>query len=76
MKTVILYAPQGWGKSTHAELFRLAFGCESVVDEYAPQDPLTPGALHLTNCVPTESPSHWEEADSLVEVKPSRRSTQ
>jgi hypothetical protein len=52
-KTVILTAPQGWGKTRNAEALRLEHGCTSVVDEWRPPMTITLGALHLTN-VPSD----------------------
>lgn len=47
--TVVLSGPQGCGKTRHAaELMRL-LGCDRVIDEWWPGQPLVPGALHLTH---------------------------
>jgi hypothetical protein len=48
-ETVILSLPQGSGKSLQAPQLAYVFGCTSVVDEWHPGQPITPGALHLTN---------------------------
>ncbi len=52
MKTIILTAPQGWGKTRKAQALRQELGCTSVVDDWYLGDPLKPGALHLTNAHP------------------------
>lgn len=57
MKTVILTAPPGWGKTRTASRLRTTLGCTVVVDDWRPSQSLTPGALHLTN-VPPEQLSH------------------
>lgn len=51
-KTVILSAPQGYGKTTRADALMKAHHCCCVIDEWHPQMPLTSGALHLTNIHP------------------------
>jgi len=49
LKTIILSAPPGWGKTCNAEALRQEFHCNCVVDEWRPGLPVTRGALHLTN---------------------------
>lgn len=49
MKTIILTAPQAWGKTRNAEALREELGCASVVDDWYPPMAITSGALHLTN---------------------------
>lgn len=50
MSTVVFSAPQGWGKTRNAQQLRREFGCSKVVDGWDPwSDPITRGALHLTN---------------------------
>lgn len=49
MKTIILTAPQGWGKTRNAEALRTELGCSTVVDEWYPPMAITLGALHLTH---------------------------
>lgn len=46
---IIIYGPQGCGKSQHAEVFMRAFGCSRLVDGWSPWVPLQPGDLALTN---------------------------
>lgn len=60
MKTIILSAPPGWGKTRNAEALRIELGCTSVVDEFNPYfDDPTPGALHLTS-VWMDNPSRFK----------------
>lgn len=47
MRTVIVYGPQGSGKSQAAARLQQRMGCVSVVDGWTPEQPLKPGALHL-----------------------------
>jgi len=54
LKTVILTAPQGWGKTRNAEALRKQHGCTSVVDNWVYGTQPTPGALHLTNRHPSD----------------------
>ena len=49
LKTVILYLPQGYGKSLMAHAIAAELGCNSVVDDWGVDEQITPGALHLTN---------------------------
>lgn len=51
LKTTILALPQGYGKTSMASALADKLGCTSIVDEWNPKVPLTPGALHLTNMV-------------------------
>lgn len=53
-KTVILTAPQGWGKTRNATALQTEHGCIKVVDNWAAHQPVIRGALHLTNTNPTE----------------------
>lgn len=48
MSTVIIYGPAASGKSQASEEVANCFGCETIVDEWRPQDALVTGALHLT----------------------------
>ena len=49
MRTIIIYAEQGKGKTSNAERLRTHFGCSRVVDEWVVGQPITRGALMLTN---------------------------
>lgn len=46
--TVIIYEPQGCGKSVNAELLRKKFNCKTVV-EYGNEEKIIEGSLHLCN---------------------------
>ena len=45
----VLWVPQGVGKSTVAREVAKAIGCIAIVDDWRPGQPLTAGALHITN---------------------------
>ena len=60
--TVVIIAPQGAGKSRHAETLRAMFGCTSIVDEWDGVTPLPPGALALTNTQIAEPACPQDEA--------------
>lgn len=47
MRTVVLYGPQGCGKTRNAEAIRFHFGCASIVDGWESTDPIKRGALHI-----------------------------
>jgi hypothetical protein len=64
-KTVILSAPSGWGKTRLEQVLRKGFGCQRVVDEWAPDMPITAGALHLTNCDLNKLPPSTEAVTVL-----------
>tara|TARA_R110002124_G_C8886180_1_gene508828 strand:- start:1102 stop:1344 length:243 start_codon:yes stop_codon:yes gene_type:complete len=49
MSIVIVYAPQGAGKTTHAEALRKHYGCVRVVDDWKVGDLTCEGDLMLTN---------------------------
>lgn len=46
---MVVYAPQGAGKSQHAGALAEMFGCTHVVDEWDGIAPLDDGALALTS---------------------------
>jgi hypothetical protein len=50
LKTVVLTAPQGFGKTTHASKLHGWFGTTEIIDDWYPPLPLKEGAIHLTNC--------------------------
>lgn len=66
VKTTILTAPAGWGKTRNAQALCKELGCTSVVDNWVPGTPLTTGALHLTNTPPVEFRNHKPEWATLV----------
>ncbi|MCH2341476.1 hypothetical protein ACGFZ7_16365 [Pseudomonas sp. NPDC047963] len=47
-KPIIIVAPQGAGKTTHAQALKEAFGCSRIVDEWNGLSKLLPGDLALT----------------------------
>jgi|AZIG01.1.fsa_nt_gi hypothetical protein len=49
MSMLILYAPQGAGKTRHAEALRKHYGCVRVVDDWKVGDLAGEGDLMLTN---------------------------
>jgi len=48
-RTIIIVAPQGSGKTQHAQKLKEKLGCTRIVDEWDGQTPLRPGDLALTN---------------------------
>ena len=66
MKTIILTAPPGWGKTRNAEALRQEFGCRLVVDGWKPTHATVEGALHLTNVHPQQIPSGYLLTAELV----------
>lgn len=57
MPTVIVVAPMACGKTRNADAIARRFGCHSVVDDWSKRDMLLPGALHLTNEMPSVVPN-------------------
>ena len=53
MQTIIIYGPQGCGKTRHMKDFCELYGCAAWTDDWLPGDPLVPGLLHLTFEVPS-----------------------
>ena len=45
---VIIYGPQGCGKTRNKEALRKAVGCDEVVDDWEPGDPVERNTLYLT----------------------------
>jgi hypothetical protein len=68
-KTIILTAPQGYGKTIRAEEFRQSYGCTSIVDDWTHGMPVTPGALHLTNDDLSTFPEIPTKAYELVSLE-------
>jgi adenylate kinase family enzyme len=56
MPTVVVYGPANSGKTTHAMAMASTFGCKHIVDDFKPEDGLTPEALHLTQVAPFSVP--------------------
>lgn len=52
-KAVVFSAPVAWGKTRNAKALMKEFNCTKVVDNWDPLQPMTPGALHLTNIDPS-----------------------
>ena len=46
---VVISAPQGAGKTQHAERLREMFGCRCIVDDWDGHSAVPDGALVLTN---------------------------
>lgn len=75
-RAVLVYGPQGCGKTTNAERLRRHFGCTSVQDDGlyldGPQHKIVDGALHLTSKQPvTEIPDVrvLSFAEAMAEIK-------
>ena len=49
MNTVIVYGPQGCGKTRNAEALMKHFGCTGIEDDWALNQHVRRGALHLTS---------------------------
>lgn len=52
LQTVFVFAPQGSGKSRHAEALRSMFGCTVIVDDWDGISEVPSGALVLSNIDP------------------------
>jgi len=51
-RTVIVYGPQGCGKTNASDRLMRHFGCTELVDDWDGESPLPDGALALTNRKP------------------------
>lgn len=49
MSGVIVYGPQGCGKTTYADKMMQLLGLKGVKDDFMPGDTIKPDTLHLTN---------------------------
>ncbi|MEH6564626.1 MAG: hypothetical protein V7756_04795 [Halopseudomonas sp.] len=49
MRTIIIYAEQGKGKTRNAERLKEHFGCVGVEDDWRVGEPIIRGTLVLTN---------------------------
>ena len=47
--TIVVYGPQGCGKTTNAGAIARAYGLASIADDWAPGKPLPANALALTH---------------------------
>lgn len=56
MRSIIVYGPQGCGKTRHAELLRDFFGMSHIVDDWDCSDPIPDDALVLTVHRPPDAP--------------------
>lgn len=55
VKTIILTAPPGWGKTRNAEALGTELGCTYVLDDWDPRTgTLYENTLHLTNVPPEQ----------------------
>lgn len=69
MTTVVLYGPQGSGKSKFVERIKSAYGIDDVVEEWVPHEGLRTGALHITTADQYElQPIHMRLDDDLEAV--------
>lgn len=49
---VVIYGPQGCGKTRHADALQARYGCANVIDEWDGRAALPADALALTNAEP------------------------
>lgn len=68
---LIVYGPEGCGKTTNAERIRDFFGVQSYVDEWGPDQPKWPGAVHLTN-IPMPGAINYEQVMQAIEYEGAR----
>lgn len=72
-RAIIIVAPQGAGKTQHAQALKAKLGCTHIVDEWDGRSPLKPGDLALTNLSLAPAPAGvqvmtLEEALALPQV--------
>jgi hypothetical protein len=65
MNTHIVHGPQGCGKSHNLAEIATKLQADMVVEEWAPDDGLLPGALHLTNATPEALAPFSDQAQVL-----------
>ena len=59
MSAVIFSAPQAWGKTRNAKQLAREHGCKRIVDDWDIRYPITPDAIHLTNCEGSLIAAHY-----------------
>ncbi len=57
LQTIVIYGPQGCGKTQHAQALATHFSCLFIADEWDGVQPLPDGVLALTNVNPPENPT-------------------
>ncbi|MDY0072965.1 MAG: hypothetical protein RBR77_09985 [Thauera sp.] len=68
---IIVYGPQGCGKTTEAECLARHFGCIEVMDDWKGEDCLPPGGLVLTCADTFAVPDGWRSVafeDAMAEI--------
>lgn len=61
-RKVVVYGPQGCGKTRNAEELMSRYGCTAVRDEWDGEQPLPAGTLALT----TQPPPYGVHVDAVV----------
>ena len=70
MPAVIVYGPQGCGKTRHTETLKKHFGCDKVVDDWDPnRSGITRNALHLTS-VPLDPKEAYQLSMDGIQCHP------
>ncbi len=59
---VVVYGPQGCGKSAHARLLAKHYGKSRIVDDWTPGAPLSSDTLALTNVPHKDAIPYWTAA--------------
>lgn len=73
MNTIIVYGPQGCGKTTNAEALRKHFGCDEIIDDWESDRSAKEGSLHLTSrdfgAAAVYSRADWREDAQIISFR-------
>lgn len=64
--SVIVYGPQGCGKTQAAEVLRRHFRLRQVIDDWVPGDPLPEDTLALTHSCAVSGAVHFDDVMRAV----------
>jgi len=63
---IVIYGPQGCGKSKHKNELAVHFGMSKIIDDWKPGDALPESALALTNAPEAEGAIAFSEVLALL----------
>lgn len=65
---VIVYGPQGCGKTCHKEALARHFGANLIIDEWNGSDPLPENSMALTNIEGIEGALNFADISSTISL--------
>ena len=64
--SIVVYGPQGCGKTTAKDALAEHFGMRHVIDDWVPGSPLPPDALALTNITGVKGAIDFKDALEML----------